>query len=48
VYGIDSDHLMISHASREHMWQVIFDLAVAAAYVVMPVGCPLPASPIGQ
>lgn len=41
VYGIDepASGLMINHASGRHVWDVMFDLARAGRYVVMPTGC---------
>ena len=43
VYGLgESDQgLMINHASGRRIWQLIVDVAVAAGYVVLPVGCPV-------
>jgi hypothetical protein len=41
VYGIDdpSSGLMFSHASGRHVWDVMFDVALAAGFVVIPGGC---------
>ncbi|HEY1106296.1 hypothetical protein MUN74_04450 [Agromyces endophyticus] len=44
VYGADDDPLtglMLNHVEGELVWQVIFDLAVAGDWVIMPVGCPV-------
>jgi hypothetical protein len=43
IYGLgDGDHgLMVNHASGRQIWQVIVDVARAAGYVVLPVGCPV-------
>ena len=38
VYGIGSDHLMINHVSGNHIWQIIYDVAAAAGYAILPVG----------
>jgi len=42
LYGLgDSDEgLMVNRASGHQIWQVIVDIARAAGYVVLPVGCP--------
>ena len=42
VYGIDdpSTGLMVNHAEGHRIWDVVHDLALAAGYAVMPVGCP--------
>jgi hypothetical protein len=42
VYGLgDSDQgLMVNHASGHEIWQVVVDIARAAGYAVLPVGCP--------
>jgi hypothetical protein len=39
VYGVGSDHLMFNHAGGEVIWQVVVDVAKAADWVIMPVGC---------
>lgn len=42
IYDLaDADEgLMVNHASGRQIWQVIVDVARAARYVVLPVGCP--------
>jgi hypothetical protein len=42
VFGVDDfgDGLMINHASGRAVWDVMFDLAHAGGYAVMPIGCP--------
>jgi hypothetical protein len=44
VYGFESSEvngLMLNHVAGDEAWQVIFDTAVAADWVVMPVGGPV-------
>jgi hypothetical protein len=41
VYGLGGADLMINQASGELIWQVIVDVARAAGYAIMPVGCPV-------
>jgi hypothetical protein len=43
IYGLaDNDQgLMINHASGRQIWQLIVDVARAAGYAVLPVGCPV-------
>ncbi len=41
VYGVGSASLMINHAGGEVIWQVMVDVAMAADWVIMPVGCPV-------
>lgn len=43
IYGLgDSEQgLMINHASGLQIWQLIVDVARAARYAVLPVGCPV-------
>jgi hypothetical protein len=40
VYGLGTDSLMFTHASGRQVWQVMVDVAHAAGYAIMPVGCP--------
>ncbi len=42
LYGIDdpSTSLMVNHADGDQIWEVVYDLAFAGGYAVMPVGCP--------
>jgi hypothetical protein len=40
VYGLDSDGLMITHASGDEIWELIVKIARAARWIIMPVGCP--------
>jgi hypothetical protein len=41
VYGLDdsSSGLMINHASGRAVWDLMYDIARAGAFAVMPVGC---------
>ena len=42
IYGLDdpgAGHLMINHAEGRVIWDVIYDLALAAGFVIMPIGC---------
>ena len=42
IYGLDdpgAGHLMINHAGGRVIWDVIYELALAAGFVIMPVGC---------
>lgn len=39
VYGLGGAGLMINRASGELIWQLIVDVARAAGYAIMPVGC---------
>ncbi len=41
LYGMDTlgSNLMINHASGRAIWDVMFELACAGGFVVMPVGC---------
>jgi hypothetical protein len=39
VYGDPASDLMFTHASGVEVWDVIVDVARAAGWVVMPVGC---------
>jgi hypothetical protein len=41
VYGLNTDSLMFTHASGRLIWPVMVDVAQAADYVIMPVGCPV-------
>jgi hypothetical protein len=41
IYGVGRDSLMVTHASGEQVWDLLFATAVAAGWVVMPVGCPV-------
>lgn len=44
VYGLESSEvngLMFNHVDGDEAWQVIFDTAVAADWVVMPAGGPV-------
>jgi hypothetical protein len=41
VYGAGRDALMINHASGQIIWQIMVDVARAADWVIMPVGCPV-------
>jgi hypothetical protein len=40
VYGLGTDSLMFTHASGRQVRQVMVDVAHAAGYAIMPVGCP--------
>jgi len=31
---------MVNHAEGDQIWDVVYDLALAVGYAVMPVGCP--------
>lgn len=39
VYGDPASGLMFNHASGVQVWDVIVDVAIAAGWVVLPVGC---------
>jgi hypothetical protein len=41
VYGIDDPGtgLIVDHASGKEIWSLLFELAIAAGFVVMPIGC---------
>jgi len=39
--GEDNQGLMINHVSGRRIWQRIVDVAIAAGYVVLPIGCPV-------
>jgi len=41
AYGVGGDHLLFNHAGGEMIWQVMVDVAKAADWVIMPVGCPV-------
>jgi hypothetical protein len=43
VYGLDraGAGFMINHASGETVWDAIVAVAMAADFVIMPVGCPV-------
>jgi hypothetical protein len=43
AYGLDdvSTGLMFTHLSGREIWDVVFDVARAGGFVVMPVGCPV-------
>jgi hypothetical protein len=41
VYGIGSDALMFNHASGQVIWQVMVNVAKAADWIIIPVGCPV-------
>lgn len=45
VYGFDdlSTGLMFTHFSGRAIWDVLFDVARAGGFVVMPIGCPVSA-----
>jgi hypothetical protein len=41
VYGYGTaNSLMINHAAGRAIWDLMFDVAKAGGYVVLPVGCP--------
>jgi hypothetical protein len=40
VYGVGTDGLMFTHASGRRVWDVIFDVARAGNWAIVPVGCP--------
>jgi hypothetical protein len=41
VYGYGTaDGLMVNHAAGRAVWDVMFDVAVAGGYAVLPIGCP--------
>ena len=33
--------LMVNHAAGEQIWNLVVAIAVAAAWVIMPIGCPV-------
>lgn len=42
IYGLDdpgAGHLMINHAGGLDIWDVIYELARVAGFVIMPIGC---------
>jgi hypothetical protein len=43
IYGLGDNEqgLMINHATGRQIWQLIVDVARAAGYAVLPVGCPV-------
>jgi hypothetical protein len=41
VYGLDRSSLMVNHAAGEQVWDLVVTVAVAADWVIMPVGCPV-------
>ena len=43
IYGLDDNDqgLVINHATGRQIWQLIVDVARAAGYAVLPVGCPV-------
>ena len=43
AYGLDdvSTGLMFTHLSGREIWDVVFDVARAGGFVVMPMGCPV-------
>jgi hypothetical protein len=43
IYGLDRNAkgLMVNHATGNQIWHVIVDIARAARYVILPVGCPV-------
>jgi hypothetical protein len=43
IYGLGNNDqgLMINHATGRQIWQLIVDVARAAGYAVLPVGCPV-------
>ncbi len=40
VYGVGTVGLMFTHASGRRVWDVMFDVARAGNWAIMPVGCP--------
>jgi hypothetical protein len=40
VYGLGSDHLMINHAAGEQIADLIVEVARAAGWAILAVGCP--------
>jgi hypothetical protein len=40
VYGLGTDGLMFTHSSGEVILQLMVDVARAAEYAIIPVGCP--------
>lgn len=49
VYGFGTpDGLMINHASGRAVWDVMFAVAVACGYSVLPPGCPTCVTAAGQ
>ena len=41
VYGVGGSSLMINDAAGEQIWDLVVSVAVAAGWVIMPVGCPV-------
>jgi hypothetical protein len=43
AYGLDdlSTGLMFTHLNGHEIWNVVFDVARAGGFVVMPMGCPV-------
>jgi hypothetical protein len=41
VYGVGRSSLMVNHAAGEQIWDLLVTVAVAAGWVIMPVGCPV-------
>jgi hypothetical protein len=39
VYGVGTDGLMFTHASGRRIWDVMYDVARAGDWAIMPVGC---------
>jgi hypothetical protein len=40
VYGVGTDGLMFAHASGRRVWDVMFEVARAGDWAIIPVGCP--------
>jgi hypothetical protein len=41
VYGVGRSSLMVNHAAGEQIWDLVVAVALAAGWVIMPVGCPV-------
>jgi hypothetical protein len=40
VYGVGTDGLRFTHASGRQVWTVIYEVARAGNWAIIPVGCP--------
>ncbi|WP_327002893.1 hypothetical protein OHA72_48695 [Dactylosporangium sp. NBC_01737] len=40
VYGVGNSSLMVNRAAGEQIWDLVVAVATAAAWVIVPVGCP--------
>ena len=40
VFGLSTPAIMVNHAAGEDVWDLLVDVAWAASWAVLPVGCP--------